>query len=92
MPERSGKGEAARVAPGGTTADGLPVLSFATTGAWSRWLAAHHASSRGVWLKIAKKGASSGALLHECGHVALVALPGAFEGIQRIARASRIGT
>jgi uncharacterized protein YdeI (YjbR/CyaY-like superfamily) len=59
MPERSAKGETARVAPGGTTADGLPMLSFATTSAWSRWLAAHHSSSRGVWLKIAKTGASS---------------------------------
>ena len=34
------------------------MLSFATTRAWSAWLAAHHASSRGVWLKIAKKGVS----------------------------------
>jgi uncharacterized protein YdeI (YjbR/CyaY-like superfamily) len=57
MPDRSGKGEAAR-APGGT-ADGLPVLSFATTGAWSKWLATHHASSPGLWLKIAKKGAGT---------------------------------
>jgi uncharacterized protein YdeI (YjbR/CyaY-like superfamily) len=36
-----------------------PVLSFATKRAWSEWLAAHHASSAGVWLKIAKKAASS---------------------------------
>ncbi len=36
-----------------------PVLSFATRRAWSEWLAAHHASSRGVWLKLAKKGARS---------------------------------
>ena len=57
MAERSEKGKAARMAPGETTADGLPVASFATTGAWSRWLATHHASSRGVWLKLAKKGA-----------------------------------
>ena len=35
------------------------VLSFKTASAWSRWLAAHHATSRGVWLKIAKKAASS---------------------------------
>ena len=32
------------------------VISFADAPAWSRWLAAHHASSAGVWLKIAKKG------------------------------------
>jgi uncharacterized protein YdeI (YjbR/CyaY-like superfamily) len=64
MPERSRKGEAARTAPGGTTADGLPMLSFATTGAWSKWLATHHGSSRGVWLKIAKKGATSASITY----------------------------
>jgi len=37
----------------------LPAVSFATTRAWSEWLEAHHASSRGVWLKIAKKGSNS---------------------------------
>jgi uncharacterized protein YdeI (YjbR/CyaY-like superfamily) len=40
-----------------TTAKDLPVIAFATTRAWSEWLEAHHASSRGLWLKIAKKGA-----------------------------------
>jgi uncharacterized protein YdeI (YjbR/CyaY-like superfamily) len=35
------------------------VLSCATPRAWSAWLALHHASSRGVWLKIAKKGSKS---------------------------------
>ena len=35
------------------------MRSFATRRAWSKWLAAHHASSPGVWLKIAKKGARS---------------------------------
>jgi uncharacterized protein YdeI (YjbR/CyaY-like superfamily) len=32
-----------------------PVLAFATPRAWEKWLAAHHASSRGVWVKLAKK-------------------------------------
>jgi|HubBroStandDraft_5_1064220.scaffolds.fasta_scaffold147948_1 uncharacterized protein YdeI (YjbR/CyaY-like superfamily) len=32
------------------------VVSFADAPAWSRWLAGNHASSFGVWLKIAKKG------------------------------------
>lgn len=50
--------------PPGTTADGLPVLSFATTAAWSKWLAAQHGASRGVWLKIAKKGASSASITY----------------------------
>jgi uncharacterized protein YdeI (YjbR/CyaY-like superfamily) len=35
------------------------VASFADAPAWSRWLGAHHASSRGVWLKIAKKGSGA---------------------------------
>lgn len=42
-----------------TAAKRLPVLSFATPRAWSEWLAAHHASSAGVWLAISKKGARS---------------------------------
>ena len=33
----------------------LPVVSFAAPRAWSDWLAGNHASSRGVWLKMAKK-------------------------------------
>jgi uncharacterized protein YdeI (YjbR/CyaY-like superfamily) len=36
-----------------------PILLFADGRAWSHWLASHYASSRGVWLKIAKKGANS---------------------------------
>lgn len=59
MLKRSGPGDAARRGPPGTTFKELPVLSFATPNAWSKWLAAHHASSRGVWLKIAKTGASA---------------------------------
>jgi uncharacterized protein YdeI (YjbR/CyaY-like superfamily) len=38
--------------------DGLPVMSFGSTDAWDAWLAAHHADSPGIWLKIAKKGAA----------------------------------
>jgi uncharacterized protein YdeI (YjbR/CyaY-like superfamily) len=33
-----------------------PVRSFATRDAWEAWLADQHASSSGVWLKLAKKG------------------------------------
>jgi uncharacterized protein YdeI (YjbR/CyaY-like superfamily) len=36
--------------------DPLPVMSFESTDAWDAWLAAHHADSPGLWLKIAKKG------------------------------------
>jgi uncharacterized protein YdeI (YjbR/CyaY-like superfamily) len=34
----------------------LPVEEFASAKAWERWLARHHASSAGVWLRIAKQG------------------------------------
>ncbi len=37
--------------------DPLPVMTFESTDAWDTWLAAHHAGSPGLWLKIAKKGA-----------------------------------
>lgn len=36
--------------------DGLPILASASRAAWERWLEQHHASSAGVWLRIAKKG------------------------------------
>ncbi len=38
---------------------GLPTLSFATPRDWSAWLGSNHASSRGIWLRIAKKGTNS---------------------------------
>ena len=37
----------------------VPVVSFATADAFEKWLKAEHASSDGVWLKLAKKGAST---------------------------------
>ena len=40
------------------------MLAFATVRAWSEWLATHHASSRGVWLKIAKKGARTASVTY----------------------------
>lgn len=65
MSERSLKGKAGRQSlQNGTTAKDLPAVSFATTRAWSEWLEAHHASSRGVWLKIAKKGSNSMSLTY----------------------------
>ncbi len=57
----------------GTPTRDLPVLSFADTRAWSRWLASHHASSRGAWLKIAKKGSESESVTYaEALEVALI--------------------
>jgi uncharacterized protein YdeI (YjbR/CyaY-like superfamily) len=38
--------------------DPLPVMTFESTDAWDAWLAAHHADAPGLWLKIAKKGAT----------------------------------
>ena len=62
----SGKGEGGRRASRAesSTAKDLPVLSFATARAWSEWLATYHASSRGLWLKIAKKGAGSASVTY----------------------------
>jgi uncharacterized protein YdeI (YjbR/CyaY-like superfamily) len=35
--------------------DELPILAFPDQAAWADWLSDQHASSQGVWLKIAKK-------------------------------------
>lgn len=34
----------------------LPTVAFSDRDAWARWLEENHTSSRGVWLKLAKKG------------------------------------
>lgn len=36
-------------------ADDLPILAFGSAVAWEEWLAANHASSAGIWLKIPKR-------------------------------------
>ena len=36
--------------------NGLPILPFASQGDWETWLDEHHRTSKGLWLKIAKKG------------------------------------
>ena len=36
----------------------LPLLGFASREAWEAWLASEHASSDGVWLRIARKGST----------------------------------
>jgi uncharacterized protein YdeI (YjbR/CyaY-like superfamily) len=35
----------------------LPVVAFPSQDAWEGWLAEHHTTCAGVWLKIAKRGA-----------------------------------
>ena len=36
--------------------DDLPVIGFEDPAGWETWLAEHHATTPGAWLKIAKKG------------------------------------
>jgi uncharacterized protein YdeI (YjbR/CyaY-like superfamily) len=42
----------------------LPTLSFATPRAFSDWLAEHHAASRGVWLRLAKKASGAASITY----------------------------
>jgi uncharacterized protein YdeI (YjbR/CyaY-like superfamily) len=35
---------------------GLPIVAFASQQEWEAWLDAHHATAKGLWLKIAKAG------------------------------------
>jgi uncharacterized protein YdeI (YjbR/CyaY-like superfamily) len=38
------------------TSPELPILAFDGPDAWAAWLEEEHASSKGIWLKLAKKG------------------------------------
>ena len=38
------------------TKQGLPIIAFASPAQWEEWLKEHHGTSKGVWLKFAKKG------------------------------------
>jgi uncharacterized protein YdeI (YjbR/CyaY-like superfamily) len=42
----------------------LPTLSFAAPRAFSDWLADHHASSRGIWLRLAKKASGAASITY----------------------------
>ncbi len=42
----------------------VPALSFPSAAEWRQWLGTEHATSSGVWLKIAKKGASEAGLFY----------------------------
>jgi uncharacterized protein YdeI (YjbR/CyaY-like superfamily) len=44
--------------------DQLPIVQFADTAAWNKWLEEHHAASPGVWLKIAKKASGIATVNH----------------------------
>jgi uncharacterized protein YdeI (YjbR/CyaY-like superfamily) len=41
-----------------TPAADVPTRAFADQQAWDKWLAANHAGSRGLWLRLAKAGAA----------------------------------
>jgi uncharacterized protein YdeI (YjbR/CyaY-like superfamily) len=45
-------------------ADDLPTLTFASQADWETWLDAQHASSRGIWIKIAKKATGVPSVTH----------------------------
>ena len=42
--------------------DDLPIQAFASREAWAQWLGEQHATSKGVWVKIAKKDAAVGSV------------------------------
>jgi uncharacterized protein YdeI (YjbR/CyaY-like superfamily) len=42
----------------------LPIIQLASQAEWRAWLDEHHGSSRGVWLKIAKKAAPATTVTH----------------------------
>jgi uncharacterized protein YdeI (YjbR/CyaY-like superfamily) len=44
--------------------DELPILPFADRKAWANWLSEQHASSKGVWIKIAKKASGIPTVTH----------------------------
>ena len=46
------------------TKQGLPILSFASQEKWEQWLAGHHQTSKGLWLKIAKKDSGHGTVTY----------------------------
>jgi uncharacterized protein YdeI (YjbR/CyaY-like superfamily) len=41
-----------------------PVIAFESAAAWEEWLAEHHATSGGVWIKIAKKASGIPTVTH----------------------------
>lgn len=43
----------------------LPIQSFATPAEWLAWLAEHHDSGKGIWIKIAKKASGIPTINHD---------------------------
>jgi uncharacterized protein YdeI (YjbR/CyaY-like superfamily) len=46
------------------TKSDLPIIELASQTEWRAWLEEHHGSSKGVWLKIAKKAAPATTVTH----------------------------
>ena len=44
---------------------GVPVKSFRSYADWEAWLAKNHASSHGLWLKLAKKGSGQKSVTYD---------------------------
>jgi uncharacterized protein YdeI (YjbR/CyaY-like superfamily) len=40
-------------------ASAMPILAFASVRAWQQWLAKHHQTSNGIWLRLYKKGSAA---------------------------------
>jgi uncharacterized protein YdeI (YjbR/CyaY-like superfamily) len=45
--------------------DDLPIIPFQSSTAWEEWLEGNHASSEGLWLKIAKKASGITTITHQ---------------------------
>ncbi|MDP9151092.1 MAG: hypothetical protein M3O36_14265, partial [Myxococcota bacterium] len=60
----AGKAAAKPAAAGEVPGGELPTLAFADPGAFSTWLAAKHATSRGVWLRLAKKASGTSSVTY----------------------------
>ncbi len=43
----------------------LPVISFSTTEEWERWLEGNHAVSKGIWIRIFKKGSGVASIVYQ---------------------------
>ena len=43
----------------------LPVISFSTTEEWERWLEENHAVSKGIWIRIFKKGSGVASIVYQ---------------------------
>ena len=59
------------MSPGGPARSELPIIRFADQQAWADWLAQHHPTSSGLWLRLAKRLATSSVSYAEALDVAL---------------------